>query len=287
MAKYFQRWVLTGAVAIVILAGFVDLTSPGDEITTETFTNAELGKGLILSNQETQELQRDFVADSESQEIPNRSVVSLGFIYPQFAVRNRDELEIGILEDRPQFDQPAQRQGQGDRPAHRDMTYVWLLEWERLRRLPRTRATASSTRWTPGAAPRGCTTTGRALRLDAHRPRSRAIRRIRRGAHGPVTATGDTEVDQQFLAYQYSDSEKYLIRVETHRRYSEAPGDTSPRWVLDRLARAGGCLLLDVGCGPGIYHRRWHTAGSALARVDCIARHGARGATTAAREGLR
>ena len=129
LAKYFQRWVLTGAVAIVILAGFVDLTSPGDEITTETFTNAEIGKGLILSNQETQELQRDFVADLWAQEVPNRSVVSLGFIYPQFAVRHRDDLEIGILEvDRSSISQLSDKGKATD--LDRDVTYVWLLEWD-------------------------------------------------------------------------------------------------------------------------------------------------------------
>jgi len=53
MAKYLQKWVLTGAVAVVLLAGWVDLTSPGEEINSEAFTNASLGKGLVLSNRET------------------------------------------------------------------------------------------------------------------------------------------------------------------------------------------------------------------------------------------
>jgi hypothetical protein len=128
MAKYFQRWVLTGAVAIVILAGFADLTSPGDEITAETFTSAELGKGLILSNQETQQLQRDYVRAIEAQEISNRSVVSLGFIYPQFAIRNRERLEIGILEvDRDAISQLSDKGKAVEN--ERDVTYVWLLEW--------------------------------------------------------------------------------------------------------------------------------------------------------------
>ncbi|HLB23059.1 MAG TPA: hypothetical protein VJP07_03110 [Dehalococcoidia bacterium] len=129
MAKYFQRWVLAGAIAVIILAGFVDLTSPGDEITTEAFTSAELGKGLILSNQETQELQRTFVRDIAAQEIPNRSVVSLGFIYPQFVIRNRDRLEPGILEgDKSSISQLSDK-GKA-RNAESDITYVWLLDWD-------------------------------------------------------------------------------------------------------------------------------------------------------------
>lgn len=129
MAKYFQKWVLTGAVAVVILAGFVDLTSPGEEITTEAFTSAQLGKGLILSNQETQELQRDYVEEIWAQEIAGRSVVSLGFIYPQLAERHRDDLEIGILEqDRDSISQLSDK-GQAIDLA-RDITYVWLLEWD-------------------------------------------------------------------------------------------------------------------------------------------------------------
>jgi hypothetical protein len=121
--------VLTGAVAVIILAGFVDLTSPGDEITASTFTNAELGKGLILSNQATQELQRDFVRDIEAQVVPNRSVVSLGFIYPQFVIRNRDALKVDILEkDKDSISQLSDK-GKATNIAN-DVTYVWLLEWE-------------------------------------------------------------------------------------------------------------------------------------------------------------
>ncbi len=129
LAKYLHRVVLAGVVATIILAGFVDLTSPGDEITTEAFTHARLGRGLILSNQDTQELQRDFVRDIKQQEIPHRSIVSLGFIYPQFVIRNRDSLEIGILEmDRRSISQLSDK---GKAVDHtRDVTYVWLLDWD-------------------------------------------------------------------------------------------------------------------------------------------------------------
>ncbi len=129
MAKYFQRWILAGVIATIVLSGFVDLTSPGDEITAETFTSAELGKGLILSNQETQELQRTFVRDIARQEIQGHSVVSLGFIYPQFVIRNRGHLQLGILEDdRDSISQLSDRGKATD--TSRDITYVWLLEWD-------------------------------------------------------------------------------------------------------------------------------------------------------------
>jgi|CXWL01.1.fsa_nt_gi hypothetical protein len=129
LAKYLHRLVLTGVVTAIIVAGFVDLTSPGDEITAETFTNAQLGKGLILSNQETQELQRDFARDIKQQDIPNRSIVSLGFIYPQFVIRNRDTLQIDILDaDKSSISQLSDKGKAVDKS--RDVTYVWLLDWD-------------------------------------------------------------------------------------------------------------------------------------------------------------
>lgn len=130
MARYFQRFVLAAVVAIVILAGFVDLTSPGDEITMEAFTNAQLGKGLILSNAETIDLQADFVRDLEKHEYTPGSWVSLGFIYPQYVVRNRDDLDIGILEkDRRAISQLSDKGQAVD--TTRQLTFVWLLPWDK------------------------------------------------------------------------------------------------------------------------------------------------------------
>ena len=129
MAKYFQKWVLAGTVAVIIAAGFVDLTSPGDEINSEAFTNAQLGGGLILSNRDTQQAQRDFVRDIEALDIPDNTVVSLGFIYPQFAVRNRDDLDIGILEKDESSISQLSDKGKADDISRR-ITYVWLLDYE-------------------------------------------------------------------------------------------------------------------------------------------------------------
>jgi len=133
MARYFQRWVLLGAVSAVLLAGFLDLTSPGDEIDSEAFTNAQLGAGLILSNRSTQLAQRDFAEDLERLEAPERTVVMTGFIYPQFAVLNRDRLEVGILEkDKSSISQLSDKGQAID--TTRQVTYVWLLDYDDFKR---------------------------------------------------------------------------------------------------------------------------------------------------------
>jgi hypothetical protein len=129
MARYVRTWALAGAVAMVVLAGFVDLTSPGEEITSEAFTHARLGKGLVLSNRETMLAQREFADDIEALDVPPKTVVSLGFIYPEFAVLNRDRLRIGILEkDRSAISQLSDK-GEA-RLVNGDIVYVWLLDWD-------------------------------------------------------------------------------------------------------------------------------------------------------------
>ncbi len=133
MARYFQKWVLAGTVAVIIVAGFVDLTSPGDEINSEAFTNAQFGNGLILSNRDTQLAQRDFVRDIEALDIPDNTAVSLGFIYPQFAVRNRESLDIGLLEKDASSISQLSDKGKADDDERR-ITYVWLFDYEDFQR---------------------------------------------------------------------------------------------------------------------------------------------------------
>ncbi|MEX0751205.1 MAG: hypothetical protein WD359_10405, partial [Dehalococcoidia bacterium] len=129
MAKYVQKWVLTGAIGVVLLAGWVDLTSPGEEINSEAFTNASIGKGLVLSNRETMLNQIDYVEDIEALDVANDTVVSLGFIYPQFAVLNRDRLRLDILEK--DEDSISQLSDAGKAVAvERNIVYVWLLDWD-------------------------------------------------------------------------------------------------------------------------------------------------------------
>ena len=70
-----------------------------------------------------------------------------------------------------------------------------------------------------------------------------------------------------YVRYQYSDSEKFLVRVETHRLYSEAPGSLV-EWVMDIVRPERGARLLDVGCGPGVYHGEAALRGASIVALD-------------------
>jgi hypothetical protein len=136
MAKYFHRWVLSGTIAVILLAGWVDLTSPGEEINSEAFTNASPGKGLVLSNRETMQNQLDYVREIEQQQIANNTVFSLGFVYPIFAVENRDRLRIDILEkDESSISQLSDKGKAVD--EERNIVYAWLLDWDDYQRMQR------------------------------------------------------------------------------------------------------------------------------------------------------
>ncbi|MEX2247885.1 MAG: hypothetical protein WEC75_14515 [Dehalococcoidia bacterium] len=129
MARYFRTWALAGAIAAVVLAGFVDLTSPGDEIDSEAFTNAQLGRGLLLSNRETMRAQMAYTRDLAALEAPERTVLITGFVYPQLAVLEHDRLELGILEkDKSSISQLSDK-GQATDPQ-RQLIYVWLLDYD-------------------------------------------------------------------------------------------------------------------------------------------------------------
>jgi SAM-dependent methyltransferase len=56
--------------------------------------------------------------------------------------------------------------------------------------------------------------------------------------------------DTTYLDYQYADSEKLRIRLETHRRYTEGD-DYYVAVELGHIAPRAGLRVLDVGCGPG------------------------------------
>ena len=132
MAKYFRTFVLTGVLSAIVLAGFVDLTSPGDEINSEAFTHARLGQGLVLSNRATMKAQLRFTHDLENLDVPDHSVVELGFSYPQFAVLNRDRLDVGILEDDKDSISQLSDKGQAIDVQH-GINYVWLLEYPKFK----------------------------------------------------------------------------------------------------------------------------------------------------------
>lgn len=128
MAKYFQRFVLAGVVAIIVFAGFIDLTSPGDEINASAFTHARLGQGLLLSNRDTMRAQIRFVHQIEAYDIPDNTIVSLGFVYPQFAVMNRDKLQLGYLEKDTSSISQLSDKGKAENVA-RKQVFVWLLDY--------------------------------------------------------------------------------------------------------------------------------------------------------------
>jgi SAM-dependent methyltransferase len=76
------------------------------------------------------------------------------------------------------------------------------------------------------------------------------------------------DVDAAYLRYQYDDAEKLRIRIETHARYSERTEDTFASWLLAHVDAARGHLLLDVGCGSGVYHAALSGAGVSIVGLD-------------------
>ena len=129
MARYIRPMALAAAIAVIVLAGFVDLTSPGEEISLSAFTDAKLGQGLVLSNRDTMIKQIDFARDIEELPAPAHSVVSVGFVYPILAVRNYEKFEIGILEkDKSAISQLSDK-GQA-KDVERDIVYVWLIDFD-------------------------------------------------------------------------------------------------------------------------------------------------------------
>lgn len=134
MARYFRPMALTGAIAAIVLAGFADLTSPGEEISLSALAHSRPGAGLVLSNRDTMQKQIDFVRDVERLDVPEHTVVSLGFVYPIFAVRNADNMRVGIQE--PDLSSISQLSDKGRTDdVDRQIMYVWLLEFDAFERL--------------------------------------------------------------------------------------------------------------------------------------------------------
>ena len=126
MGRYFTRTALGVAVGAILLAGVIDVTTPNGGI---NLTSATLGKGLVLSNAETMRAQHEFVREVIAADVPDRSIVMTGFIYPQLAVRERDRLETRILQrDYGAISMLSDRGEAVD--AARDVRYVWLLTYE-------------------------------------------------------------------------------------------------------------------------------------------------------------
>ena len=130
MARYFARPVLVAVAVAIVLAGFVDITSPGDEaVNRQTFTSAQIGAGMMLSDLDTMKTQRAYANDLAAADIPPHSVVFTGSVYPQFAMLNKDRLEIGILERDYKAISMLTDRGEAIDTA-KDIRYVWLLKYD-------------------------------------------------------------------------------------------------------------------------------------------------------------
>ncbi|MGD0114796.1 MAG: hypothetical protein ABSC13_02175 [Dehalococcoidia bacterium] len=130
MARYFRLPVLSVVLAVVVLAGFVDITSPNsDHVNKEKFTGAQIGAGMVLSDLNTMTTQRAYADDLAAVDIPPHSVVFIGTIFPQFAMRNKDRLELGILERDHSAISMLTDRGEAVDTA-KDVHYVWLLKYD-------------------------------------------------------------------------------------------------------------------------------------------------------------
>ncbi len=130
MGRYFHRNVLVGVALLVVIAGFVDVTSPGDTaVSKETFTSAQIGRGMMLADLDTLKSERAYANDLAAVDIPPHSVVFTGTIYPMFAMRNKDHLDLGILErDHSAISMLTDRGEAVD--IEKDVHYVWLLKFD-------------------------------------------------------------------------------------------------------------------------------------------------------------
>lgn len=129
MARYLRPSLLRVALAVILLAGFVDITSPGDTVNLDTFANARLGAGMLLSDLDTLRNQRDFADEVVQAEVPPHSVVLTGFIFPELAVLHRDELRFAILDRDYKAISMLSDRGEAVDEA-RDVRYVWLLKYK-------------------------------------------------------------------------------------------------------------------------------------------------------------
>lgn len=129
LGRYLTRVAMAGAVAAILLAGVVDVTTPTEGFDAESFRSATLGKGLILSNADTMDLQRKFVKEVVQADVPDHSVVMTGFIFPQLAVRERDRLDARIL--RRDYSGISMLSDRGEAVDDaRDIRYVWLVDYD-------------------------------------------------------------------------------------------------------------------------------------------------------------
>ena len=128
VGRYFSRWVLAGTIAMMLMASFVDLTTTNHEVSVQSFNDLRLGQGMLLSNRDTQNAQLKYTRDIQNHDLPDNSVISIGFLYPQFAVLNRNKLKLGILEEDANSISQLTDKGKAEDIAHQ-RTFVWLLDF--------------------------------------------------------------------------------------------------------------------------------------------------------------
>jgi hypothetical protein len=128
IGRYFRTGVLAGVIGVMLLASFVDLTTRNHEVALSSFKELRLGQGMLLSNRDTMEAQLSFVRDIERTQVPDHSVVMIGFAYPQFAYLNRDRLQLGLLEKDTTAISQLTDKGKAVDTQHL-VTYVWLLDY--------------------------------------------------------------------------------------------------------------------------------------------------------------
>jgi ubiquinone/menaquinone biosynthesis C-methylase UbiE len=75
-------------------------------------------------------------------------------------------------------------------------------------------------------------------------------------------------VDPAYLRYQYDDADKLRVRIATHAQYSERTSDSFASWLLQHVDAARGQMLLDVGCGSGVYHPPLAETGARIVAGD-------------------
>jgi hypothetical protein len=135
MARYMGKGVLVACLAVIVLAGFVDITTPGEDtgIHASTFTSARLGQGMLLSDLDTMRNQTAFANELRQLTLTNSdihrpAVVAIGFIYPELVMLNQKELTISTLErDLSAISQLSDKGLATDR--QHNIEYVWLLDY--------------------------------------------------------------------------------------------------------------------------------------------------------------
>jgi hypothetical protein len=136
MARYMSRGVLAACLAVIVLAGFIDITTPGEDtgIHASTFTSARLGQGMLLSDLDTMRNQTAFANEVRQLTLTNvniqrPAVVAIGFIYPELVMLHEKELTIGTVEsDLSAISQLSDKGLATDR--EHSIEYVWLLDYK-------------------------------------------------------------------------------------------------------------------------------------------------------------